>query len=88
MAGSNPVTKPSSTAAVFFPGLVFGWMRARTGSLLPGTLFPVLPGLTLTCGHYSLQRMHLCIVSPANYMTGAELVIDGGMAGGARPRWS
>jgi NAD(P)-dependent dehydrogenase (short-subunit alcohol dehydrogenase family) len=24
----------------------------------------------------------------ANYMTGAELVIDGGMTGGARPRWS
>jgi len=23
-----------------------------------------------------------------SYMTGAELVIDGGMAGGARPRWS
>jgi NAD(P)-dependent dehydrogenase (short-subunit alcohol dehydrogenase family) len=22
-----------------------------------------------------------------NYMTGAELVIDGGMTGGARPRW-
>jgi NAD(P)-dependent dehydrogenase (short-subunit alcohol dehydrogenase family) len=24
----------------------------------------------------------------SNYMTGAELVIDGGMMGGARPRWS
>ena len=24
----------------------------------------------------------------SNYMTGAELAIDGGMTGGARPRWS
>ena len=24
----------------------------------------------------------------SNYMAGAELVIDGGMTGGARPRWS
>ena len=25
--------------AVFFPALVFGWMRARTGSIIPGALF-------------------------------------------------
>jgi membrane protease YdiL (CAAX protease family) len=24
---------------VFFPGLAFGWMRARTGSLAAGTAF-------------------------------------------------
>ena len=28
-----------ATFAVFFPGLVFGWMRAKTGSILPGVLF-------------------------------------------------
>jgi membrane protease YdiL (CAAX protease family) len=31
-----------ATLAVFFPGLVFGWMRARSGSILPGTLFHAL----------------------------------------------
>jgi membrane protease YdiL (CAAX protease family) len=24
--------------AVFFPGLLFGWMRSATGSILPGVL--------------------------------------------------
>ena len=27
------------TLAVFFPGLLFGWMRARSGSILPGIVF-------------------------------------------------
>lgn len=27
-----------ATLVVFFPGLLFGWMRARSGSILPGTL--------------------------------------------------
>jgi hypothetical protein len=31
--------------AVFFPGLVFGWMRARTGSILAGTLFHAMCNL-------------------------------------------
>jgi membrane protease YdiL (CAAX protease family) len=31
--------------AVFFPGLVFGWMRARTGSLAPAALFHALCNL-------------------------------------------
>ena len=31
--------------AVFFPGLVFGWMRERTGSILAGTLFHALCNL-------------------------------------------
>jgi len=31
--------------AVFFPGLVFGWMRARTGSILAGVLFHALCNL-------------------------------------------
>ena len=29
----------------FFPGLVFGWMRARSGSILPGVLFHALCNL-------------------------------------------
>ncbi len=31
-----------ATLAVFFPGLLFGLLRARTGSILPGTLFHAL----------------------------------------------
>jgi len=31
--------------AVFFPGLVFGWMREKTGSILAGTLFHALCNL-------------------------------------------
>ena len=31
--------------AVFFPSLVFGWLRARSGSVLPGTLFHALCNL-------------------------------------------
>jgi membrane protease YdiL (CAAX protease family) len=31
--------------AVFFPALVFGWMRARTGSILPGVLFHAMCNL-------------------------------------------
>lgn len=34
-----------AVAAVFFPGLLFGWLRARTGSLLAGTLFHALCNL-------------------------------------------
>ncbi|MSP63966.1 MAG: JDVT-CTERM system CAAX-type protease [Myxococcales bacterium] len=41
-----------ATLAVFFPGLVFGWLRARTGSLLPCTLFHALCNLYIE----SLQR--------------------------------
>ena len=35
----------AATFAVFFPGLVFGWMRARTGSILPGVMFHALCNL-------------------------------------------
>ena len=31
--------------AVFFPALVFGWMRARTGSIVPGAVFHALCNL-------------------------------------------
>jgi membrane protease YdiL (CAAX protease family) len=30
------------SALVFFPGLWFGWLRARTGSIVPGVLFHAL----------------------------------------------
>jgi hypothetical protein len=33
--------------AVFFPALVFGWMRARTGSIAPGALFHALCNLLM-----------------------------------------
>lgn len=42
-----------STFAVFFPGLVFGWMRARTCSILPGTLFHALCNLYIETLHRS-----------------------------------
>jgi membrane protease YdiL (CAAX protease family) len=34
-----------ATLAVFFPGLVFGLLRARTGSIVPGALFHALCNL-------------------------------------------
>jgi len=42
------------TLAVFFPGLLFGWLRARTGSILPGTLFHALCNLYIETLHRSL----------------------------------
>ena len=39
--------------AVFFPGLVFGWMRARTGSILPGLLFHAMCNLCSEVLHRS-----------------------------------
>ena len=41
------------TLAVFFPGLVFGWMRARTRSILPGTIFHALCNLYIETLHRS-----------------------------------
>ncbi|MBI5545244.1 MAG: CPBP family intramembrane metalloprotease [Deltaproteobacteria bacterium] len=32
---------------VFFPALVFGWMRERTGTIVPGVLFHALSNLTV-----------------------------------------
>lgn len=32
---------------VFFPALVFGWMRERTGTIVPGTIFHALSNLTV-----------------------------------------
>lgn len=34
-----------ATLAVFFPGLAFGWLRARAGSILPGVVFHALCNL-------------------------------------------
>jgi membrane protease YdiL (CAAX protease family) len=42
-----------ATLAVFFPGLVFGWLRARSGSILPGTLFHALCNLYIETLHRS-----------------------------------
>lgn len=39
--------------AVFFPALVFGWMRARTGSIIPGAVFHAL------CNLYA-DVLHTC----------------------------
>ena len=43
-----------ATLAVFFPGLVFGWMRARSGSILPGVLFHASCNLYIETLHRSL----------------------------------
>jgi hypothetical protein len=40
--------------AVFFPALVFGWMRARTGSLAPGAAFHALCNMLSEVLHTSL----------------------------------
>jgi membrane protease YdiL (CAAX protease family) len=39
--------------AVIFPALVFGWMRARTGSIVPGALFHALCNLFADVLHTS-----------------------------------
>jgi membrane protease YdiL (CAAX protease family) len=39
--------------AVFFPALVFGWMRARTGSIVPGAVFHALCNLLADVLHTS-----------------------------------
>ncbi|HET6147780.1 MAG TPA: type II CAAX endopeptidase family protein [Polyangia bacterium] len=39
--------------AVVFPALVFGWMRARTGSIMPGALFHALCNLFADVLHTS-----------------------------------
>jgi membrane protease YdiL (CAAX protease family) len=44
----------AATLAVFFPGLVFGWMRARTGSIFAGTLFHALCNVFMETLHRSL----------------------------------
>jgi len=41
------------TLAVFFPALVFGWMRARTGSIAAGALFHALCNLLSELLHTS-----------------------------------
>jgi membrane protease YdiL (CAAX protease family) len=42
--------------AVFFPALVFGWMRARTGSIAAGVLFHALCNLFSDALHASFLR--------------------------------
>jgi hypothetical protein len=42
--------------AVFFPGLVFGWMRARSGSIAAGTLYHALCNLLSDVLHETYFR--------------------------------
>lgn len=42
-----------ATLAVFFPALLFGWMRARTGSILAPTFFHALCNLLMETLHRS-----------------------------------
>jgi uncharacterized protein len=43
-----------ATLAVFFPGLLFGWLRGRTGSILPGVLFHAACNLYIEVLHRSV----------------------------------
>ena len=43
-------------SAVFFPALVFGWMRARTGSVAAGAAFHALCNLYSDVLHTSFFR--------------------------------
>lgn len=51
-AGHLMVELDPRRLAVFFPGLVFGWMRSRTGSVLAGTLAHAVSNLFI----YLLER--------------------------------
>lgn len=45
--------------SVFFPALVFGWLREKTGSILPAVIFHALSNLTLFVLEASLFGAHL-----------------------------
>lgn len=45
--------------SVFFPALIFGWLREKTGSILPAVIFHALSNLTLFVLEASLFGAHL-----------------------------
>jgi hypothetical protein len=46
--GHYLVTFEPQMLSRFFPGLVFGWMFARTRSILPGTIFHAASNLIMS----------------------------------------
>jgi uncharacterized protein len=55
VAGHLAVRPAAWQLGIFFPSLVFGWMRIRTGSLLAPVLYHALCNL----GMYLLQRSYV-----------------------------
>ena len=72
--------------AVFFPALLFGWLRARTGGIGASVVFHALCNLfsaTLARGYAVVHRQDRVVSSIADVSTGDSLVVkvaDGGFS--------